>query len=380
MFDLLKKKLGSFINRIASRGEQKTEEAPKAPEAPEALEAAAQAAEVKAKPAEKEKVKTKITAAETLEAQKAPEALERNERKLEPKLGLLTRLKALVSPEVVISEEEASPIWSELELALLESDVSLATTEHLIASIKSKIIRKRVARNRIKEAIREEIAFSLKEVFKEAPDLDAVIKKKKTQKQPAVLLFVGPNGHGKTTAIARLAAQLKQKGYSIVLAASDCFRAAAVEQLKEHADKIGVSLISRGYGVDPASVAFDAVAHAKSKGLDVVLVDTAGRQETSASLIREMEKMSRVLKPDLNIFVAEAIAGKSVVEQVKKFHEAIVLNGIILTKLDCDAKGGGALSIAYETGLPILFIGTGQGYGDFASFDADWIVGNVLAA
>jgi fused signal recognition particle receptor len=417
MFDLLKKKLGSFINRIVSKEEQKAAEAPEAKAETKAEAKAAApveiiepvkpiepAAETKPEPEARaptptvsipapEKTKpapTPVQAQAPAPAEKEPEEPRRPEpkerpeaeqRKFAPKLGIITRLKSIVSPEITIREEEASPVWSELELALLESDVSLATTEHLIASMKSKIIGKRVARDRIRDVIREEIASSLKEVLsKQAPDLTSIIKAKKSQGLPMVMLFVGPNGMGKTTAIARLAARLKGQGHSIVLAAADCFRAAAVEQLKEHADKLGVSLISRGYGVDPTSVAFDAVAHAKSKGIDVVLVDTAGRQETSESLIREMEKMSRVLKPDLKVFVAEAIAGKSVVEQVKKFDKTVGLNGIILTKLDCDAKGGGALSIVYETGLPIMFLGVGQEYDDLLAFDADWIVKNVIAS
>ena len=202
----------------------------------------------------------------------------------------------------------------------------------------------------------------------------------KAKGEVAVVLFIGPNGSGKTTTIAKLAKQLQDRGITAVIAAGDTFRKAAIEQAQMHGDRLGVRVVKHAYGADPTAVAFDAIAHAKANNIACVLIDTAGRQETNYNLVKEMEKMDRVLAPHLKIFVGEAIAGNALVEQVKKFNAAVKLDGIILTKLDCDAKGGGALSIAFETKLPVLFVGVGQEYSDLKPFDAEWIVDNVFAA
>jgi len=173
---------------------------------------------------------------------------------------------------------------------------------------------------------------------------------------------------------------LRDQGFSSVISASDSFRAAAIEQAAHHGEKLGVKVVKHAYGADPTAVAFDAVAHAKANNIDVVLIDTAGRQETNFNLVKEMEKMNRVLKPDLRVFVGEAIAGHALVEQVKTFKERVGVDAIILTKLDCDAKGGGVFSVAFESKLPVLFLGVGQEYSDLKDFDANWLVDNILAS
>ena len=196
--------------------------------------------------------------------------------------------------------------------------------------------------------------------------------------KPVKILFLGPNGTGKTTTIAKLAYGFKNAGISSVLSASDTFRAAAIEQLEHHANKIGVPVIRSSYGADPASVAFDAIAYAKAHGIDAVLIDSAGRQETNKSLIEEMKKMVRVAKPDLIIFVGESTAGNMISEQIKEFSKFMAIDGIILTKLDCDAKGGGALSIAHTTGRPVLFFGTGEGYDALIPYDPNFVIDAIL--
>jgi fused signal recognition particle receptor len=306
-----------------------------------------------------------------------PKPVEEAKPALQPRLSLLSKVKALVSSEVEIAERDVAPLLEELELALLESDVSQDTAQFLAQDLRARLTGKRVPKGRVGEEVRAEVSRALADVFAPPFDLAQKIREKRAMGEPLVVLFVGPNGTGKTTLVAKIAHQLKAQELKGVIAAADTFRKGALEQAQEHGRRTGVPVISRGYGADPTSVAFDAVQHAKANGLDVVLVDTAGRQETSTNLVREMEKMNRVLRPDLKVFVGEAIAGHALVEQVKKFHEAIRLDGIALTKLDCDAKGGGALSIAYETRLPLLYLGTGQEYGDLVPFDREWLVHRI---
>jgi len=189
--------------------------------------------------------------------------------------------------------------------------------------------------------------------------------------KPARIMFVGPNGCGKTTTVAKLAQMLAERGKSLVFAASDTFRAASIEQLKEHANKLNIPIISSNYGGDATAVAFDAIKFAENKGLDYVLIDTAGRQETNVSLMKEIEKMKRVIKPDLIVYVAESITGQAVINQVKEFDKEIGVDAFIVTKADIDSKGGTAFSLAIYFKKPILFLGTGQGYKDLILFEKD---------
>ncbi|MBI5229267.1 signal recognition particle-docking protein FtsY [Candidatus Micrarchaeota archaeon] len=317
---------------------------------------------------------------EQLGRSKAAEDL-KAERLFEPKLSLATKLKGLLSPVVTIQERDCAELFRELETSLLESDVSLSTAELLINDLKKRVVGKSISKSALSAEIRKEVALSLYEIVDGnlRNNLFEKVEEMKRAGEPLVILFVGPNGMGKTTTISKLAFLLKEREYSCVLAASDTFRAAALEQIEFHAQKLGVELIKHKYGADPAAVAFDAIAHAKAKGINVVLIDTAGRQETSHNLVKEMEKIVRVVKPHFRIFVGEAIAGHSLVDQVKKFNDAIGLDGIILTKMDCDAKGGSALTIVQETGISILFIGTGQGYSDFREFEPKWFVDAIIS-
>jgi fused signal recognition particle receptor len=203
------------------------------------------------------------------------------------------------------------------------------------------------------------------------------IEKKRKAGEIFSIAFVGFNGTGKTTTIAKFGKLLNDKGYKVVIAASDTFRAGSIEQLCLHAENIGIKVIKHNYGADPAAVAFDAINHAKARGIDVVLIDTAGRSEMNRNLMDEMKKLVRVSNPDMKIFVGDSLAGNAVAEQATKFSE-IGLDGSILTKVDADSRGGAALSISYITGKPILFIGTGQGYDDLEPFDPKWLVERIL--
>ena len=191
------------------------------------------------------------------------------------------------------------------------------------------------------------------------------------KEKPFVILFLGINGSGKTTNLAKMAYLLKQKGFSVALAAADTFRAASIEQIQEHAKKLNIPLIKHDYGADPSAVGFDAIKYAKSHHIDVVLIDTAGRMHTKTNLISEMEKICRITNPDLKIFVAESIAGNDATEQAKTFHEAIEIDGTILSKADVDEKGGTIISVSAITHKPIFYLGTGQNYKDLKLFNKE---------
>jgi fused signal recognition particle receptor len=208
-------------------------------------------------------------------------------------------------------------------------------------------------------------------------DLNIIDEIRKKKDKPYIISFIGVNGSGKTTSMAKLAYLLQKNNLSVVFAASDTFRAAAIQQLQEHADKLGVKMIRHDYESDPAAVAFDAIQHAKSKGIDVVLIDTAGRLHVNDNLMNELKKLIRVNKPDLKIFVGESITGNDCVEQAKLFNEVVGIDAIILAKADVDEKGGAAVSVSYVTKKPIIYLGTGQKYDDLQEFKPEIIIKNI---
>ncbi|RLG59263.1 MAG: signal recognition particle-docking protein FtsY [Candidatus Hydrothermarchaeota archaeon] len=288
----------------------------------------------------------------------------------------LSGFREILSKETTLTEEKLDEKLFELQILLLESDVALEVTEKILSDLKENLKGKKVEKNKIQEIIKNSIKNSLLEIFKKPEALQSLIKNKKDK--PFVILFVGVNGTGKTTTIAKIAYMLKKHGISSVIAASDTFRAGAIEQLEEHANKVGVRLIKHQKGADPAAVAFDAIQHARARGIDVVLIDTAGRMETNVNLMDEMKKIARVTKPDLILFIGDALTGNAAVEQGKEFSKAVEIGGIILSKADADAKGGAAISLAYLLNKPIYFLGTGQGYEDLIEFDPEKFVEEIL--
>jgi fused signal recognition particle receptor len=279
-------------------------------------------------------------------------------------------------PSRGISEEKLDDLLWDLEIGLLESDVAYSVIESIKQDIKEEIKHISFERSKVGEIIEDILRNAISHVLKSG-EMDFMEFIEKCEK-PAVIMFVGVNGSGKTLSIAKIATLLKKQAISSVMAAGDTFRAGAIEQIGIHADKVGVKLIKHGPGADPAAVAYDAIEHAKAKHKDVVLLDTAGRMQTNVNLMDEMAKIKRVAKPDLILFVGDALAGNDAVDQAKRFNEIVGIDGVILTKVDTDAKGGSALSVAYTIGKPLLFVGIGQEYEDQIPFDAQWMMDNIF--
>ncbi len=287
------------------------------------------------------------------------EPIQEPKEKEEKKQGFFSRFKKK------FTQDKFDELFPELELILLQNNVAYDAVDKIRMSLNEKLVGKNDSDVDIQKALKE----SIEEILINPPNIVKEIQRSLATKTPFVIAFVGINGSGKTTSIAKLAHFLIKQKFSVVLAAADTFRAASIEQLQQHADKLKVHLIKKDYGADPASVGFDAVEYAKKHHIDVVLIDTAGRMNTKDSLMKEMEKIVRVNKPDMKIFVGESITGNDATEQAKAFNESIRLDGIILSKADVDEKGGTAISVSYITKRPILFLGTGQTYNDFEVFD-----------
>ena len=277
-----------------------------------------------------------------------------------------------------IDEKRFYDFFDELRLILWQNNVANEVVEYIESELKKRIIGKEIKKDKLEEFIKEELKKIIGEILVEPINFLDFIKEKLKEKKPVVIVFFGINGSGKTTTIAKIAWLLKNNEISCVLSASDTFRAASIEQLENHAKKLGLKVIKHKYGSDPAAVAFDAINYAKAHAIDVVLIDTSGRMHTERNLMEEMKKICKVAKPDLRIFVGEAIVGNDAIEQGKTFNEEVGIDAIILTKADVDEKGGAFLSIGYITKKPILFYGTGQKYSDLKFFDKAEIINKIF--
>ncbi len=284
--------------------------------------------------------------------------------------GFFEKITSKIS-KVKISEKEFEIYEEELKMLLLENNVALEVTEKIIEELKTNIIGQEFLKKEAESEVTEVFKNIIKEILIEPFDVKEKIKEKlqDQSKEPYVILFCGINGTGKTTTIAKIADYLKRNKISCVMAASDTFRAASIEQLKKHGDRIGIKVIAQEYGSDPAAVGFDAIKYSKKNFIDCVLIDTAGRMHTSKNLMKEIEKIKRVCNPDLKIFVGESITGNDVIEQAKSFDWAVGIDGVVLTKADIDEKGGTSLSVGYIIKKPILYLGTGQEYDKIVVFD-----------
>lgn len=293
---------------------------------------------------------------------------------------MLEKLKNAFSSFVkkTLTEKKLDDAINELKLLLISNDVAIDTADEICNKIIESNKDEQISRlTSTKKVLFETLKDTITEILTPEEEIDLISEIKK-KSMPYVIVFLGVNGTGKTTTMAKIAHFLKEKGFSIVAAAADTFRAAAIEQLAYHMNNVGVRVIKHEYKSDPASVAYDAIEHAKAKNIDVVLVDTAGRQVTDKNLMIEIQKICRVAQPDLILFVGDSLAGNDALFQAKEFKKNVGISANILTKLDADAKGGAALSISYETKKPILFVGTGQSYNDLEPFDREVFISNIL--
>jgi len=282
--------------------------------------------------------------------------------------------------EKELKEKNIEDILFELEISLIESDVAMEVIDAIKSNLKEKLIGIKVEKNEIENFVKQSLIQSISKLFEDAGTIDLLgnISSKKDSTEPYIILFVGINGTGKTTTLAKIANLLQKSKFSLVVAASDTFRAGAIEQLKEHTNRLNLKLVAQNYGSDPAAVARDAVLYAKSHKIDCVLIDTAGRMQTSKNLMDQIEKITNVVKPDFKIFVGDSLAGNDTVNQAKVFHKHVKFDASILTKSDADARGGGALSIVTVTSTPVIFVGVGQEYDDLKPFDKNIFLETVF--
>ena len=282
-----------------------------------------------------------------------------------------------------LTPQNLEPLLWDLKIRLIENDVALSVADELCDELEKTLTGAEIGRfedkkNRVSTVFRK----ALQDVMQTPQNLDLfdLIAQKRRERMPLILVFVGVNGTGKTTTIAKLAHHFIKRGYSVVLAGSDTYRAGSIEQLEGHGKNLGIRVIKHAYGSDAAAVAFDAIQYAKNRGINTVLVDTAGRMQTNRNLVDEMKKIVAVAKPHSIILVVDALTGNDAVEQSRVFNEAIGIDGIILTKLDADVKGGAAISITHATQKPIIFVGTGQNYGDLTTFQPNLLIDAILTS
>jgi fused signal recognition particle receptor len=290
--------------------------------------------------------------------------------------GLVTKVTT-----TELKAENLSSILADFKMNLAENDVAFPVADRICDELEKRLVGVQVKRlEDRKKIVEENLRQVLLEVMLTNNKIDLLKKAEEKRKngEPFVLLFVGINGTGKTTTIAKVAQFLRDKGYSVVLACSDTYRAGSIEQLEEHAKRLGMRIITHKYGADPAAVAYDAISHAKAHGINVVLIDTAGRMQTNQNLMNELAKVKRVVSPDLTILTLDSLIGNDAVMQAEEFHKCIGIDATILTKVDADVKGGSALSVTYVTQKPILFIGVGQTYKDLELFNPEKFVNMVL--
>jgi fused signal recognition particle receptor len=271
-------------------------------------------------------------------------------------------------------------ILEELEIDLLSADIGHASVTELLELLRINLIGARINKKANLEIIIEKaVKNSLLSILQAGYwDFDKTIHSFVEEETPVTIMMVGVNGTGKTTTAAKITHRLTSNGYSVVLAAADTFRAGAIDQLSLHAERLGVRCVKSQRGGDAAAISRDAIESARAKGEDIVIIDTAGRMQNKTNLMNELQKVHRVVEPHLVIFVADALAGNDAVMQAKEFQKILTFDGAVLSKLDTDARGGAALSIAHATGRPIVLAGIGQEYDDLQLFDPNWLLESIL--
>ena len=362
MFDSLKKKLQNMRTKFASNIEEAATVQP-------AVEQPAPP------PAVEPPLPPVITPAPPLPGKSLAPPAAREEKREDP--TFFNRLKILVRErEILLQEKDIEEPLMELEMVLLENDVALPVTDEIIARVKSDLVgRHRKIGASVDDLVVATLRSALCGVLGDGLDLRDYIRE---HERPVKILFTGVNGTGKTTTVAKVGHYLQKNGFTVVIGAGDTFRAGAIEQIRTHADRLDIKVIQHQAGADPSAVLFDAVQYAKAHEIDVVLADTAGRFHNRANLMNQLEKIRRVMKPDLVVYVDEAVAGNDAVIRAGEFNRAVGTDAVVLTKADMDSKGGAAISVAHTVGKPILFLGTGQGYDDIMPFTPRTVVDELL--
>ena len=286
------------------------------------------------------------------------------------KNAIIGKVDALFKKFVKVDEE----LFDELEELLISADIGVNTTEEILDELRDTVKEKRI---KDPEQVKQELFDILRAMIGEHEPLNLSTK-------PSVILVIGVNGVGKTTSIGKISAELKRQGKKVVVAAADTFRAAAAEQLNVWTDRAGVDIIRQAAGADPASVVYDAISAVKSRGADVLIVDTAGRLHNKKNLMDELAKVDRVIGRELpnaakeTLLVLDATTGQNAVYQAKEFKDASKITGLVLTKLDGTAKGGIVISIKKELGIPVKFIGVGEQIDDMKPFNSKEFAGALF--
>jgi fused signal recognition particle receptor len=386
MFDFLKKKLNSLLGKTPEKAKRaKTAKAPKKEKKSKSSKKEVKAdKEIKkeqnvvavepTKPIEQEEAPKQLQEELVQEEQHKEKAVEQEiEQPQEKKGGFFSKLFNKITTSK-LSKKDFDSAFEELEMTLLENNVAIEAVEQIKSSLSEKLVNQQIKKSEAQKKIIDSLKEAILSVLIEPPNL---IEQIKSSNKPYTILFFGINGAGKTTGIAKIAHLLQKNKISCVMAAADTFRAASIEQINTHGERLGIPVVSQTYGSDPAAVAYDTQRYAEKHGIKAILIDTAGRMYTKENLLKEMEKIVRVSKPDLKIFVGESITGNDAIEQARTFNETIGIDGIMLSKADVDEKAGTILSVSQVTGKPIYFLGTGQGYDDLTPFTKKTVLKNL---
>ncbi|MBX4212362.1 signal recognition particle-docking protein FtsY [Candidatus Pacearchaeota archaeon] len=367
MFDALRKKFASWIGKTPEKKEKKKSKKDKSPKKEKKEKIPSSKSLKQAAEKIKEEVPVKFDSGKLQyqpDEEKIKDQIEEKPEEEETKQGFFSKLVSRISTSS-LTKEQFDEFFMELELTLLENNVALEVVDKIRESLSKSLLNQKMKKSEAEKKVLGSLKESILSTLIEPPD---IIKQIQDKKGIYTIIFFGINGSGKTTSIAKLAYKLKNEGISSVLVAGDTFRAASIEQLQTHGQKLGIPVIAQTYGSDPAAVAFDAKKYAEKNNIKVVLIDTAGRMYTKANLMKEMEKIIKISQPDLKIFVGESITGNDAVDQAKTFNESIGIDGIILSKADVDEKAGTILSVSQVTQKPIYFLGFGQKYEDLKPF------------
>jgi fused signal recognition particle receptor len=388
MFGSLKKRLKESIKGLAKRAKIKEEEPARTEEVTEKKPKAVRKKPEKVKPEKKkeikkamerppEKIPEKPEAEEIGKEAERPGEIPEKIGEEKPRLGLRERLRARIT-EKALSPEDIDDFFGGQETELLQSNIAVEVVDFIRQRLKNELAGKPMPRGKAEERIRSAFREILLEIVDQG-GIDILETLKGDGESKPCFVFLGFNGSGKTTSIAKVARYLLDRKKAVVLAAGDCFRAASIEQLQHHGDSLGVKVVKHDYGADSAAVIFDAIKYAESHGADIVLADTAGRSHADKNLMDELKKVARVNRPRLKILVIDSLTGNDAVEQARRFHEAVGVDAVIMSKADVNEKGGSILSVCYAIKKPILFLGTGQGYKDIEKFEPKKFVDSLLA-